>query len=310
MLETLYGNSMSGRKRRPPLRSRAFLAGLGALLVLSGCHFGTSKPNPTGQVVATVGDREITRRELEAEIRGSTASTPAAQKAEQQAALQRIIQRVALANAARDQGMDKDPSFALLSQRADDAILVQLLESKVASSVPPPTNEEVQQYQETNPNIFSDRKMFDVDQIRFQRPSDPQFIAKLEPLKTLDEVANFLTQNHVMFQRGANVMDSVGQNPKLLSAILALPPHEVFILSSANEVYANEIRDVRTSPFVGAPATQFALNSLKAQHVQEAVARQLNGLLVKARSSVRINKEFEPPPKSTPAKVQSPRAGG
>ena len=127
MLEPLYGNSMSVEKRRTPLRSATFFAaGLGAMLALSGCHFGTPKC-PTGQVVATVGDREITRRELEAEIQGSTATTPAAQKAERQAALQRIMQRVALANAARDRGIDKDPSFALLRQRAEDALLVAAL---------------------------------------------------------------------------------------------------------------------------------------------------------------------------------------
>ena len=301
---------MSDRKRRIPLRSGTLLVGLGVILVLSGCHFGASKSSPTGQVVATVGAREITRRELEVEVRGSRASTPAAQKAARQAALQRIVQRVALANAARDQGIDKDPSFALLSQRGDDALLVQLLETKMAASVPPPTNEEAQQYQEANPNMFSERKIFDVEQIRMSRPSDPQIIKKLEPLKTLDEIASFLTENHIVFQRGTNVMDAVSQNPKLLSAIMALPPHEVFILSSANEVFVNEIRDTRTSPFVGAPATQFALSSLKSQHIQEAVARQLSSILAKARSSVRLNKEFEPPPKNPPVKMQSSRAGG
>src|SRR5579872_745715 len=84
---------------------------LGALLLLSGCNFGSSSSpkTPTGQVVATVGSREITRRELQVELAGSTATTPAAQKAEQQLALRRIIQRVILANAAKAQGLDKDP---------------------------------------------------------------------------------------------------------------------------------------------------------------------------------------------------------
>src|SRR5262249_52978649 len=83
---------------------------LGVLLLLSGCNklgLSSSPKAPTGQVVATVGSREITRRELQAELAGSTATTPAAQKAEQQLALRRIIQRVILANAAKEQGLDK-----------------------------------------------------------------------------------------------------------------------------------------------------------------------------------------------------------
>lgn len=277
-----------------------------SVLMLSGCNFRASSTKaPTGQVVARVGSREITRRELQAEIGNSPASTPAAQKAQQQSALQLIIQRVILADAAKKQGLDKDPNFALLSQRANEALLVRLLESKTAASVPAPTSEEVQQFQETNRNLFSDRKIFDVDQIRIVRPSDPQFIKKLEPLKTLDEIATFLNQNHVPFQRGTNVMNAASQNPQLLNAILALPPHEVFILSSADEIIANVVTNERTEPFVGDAATRYAANSLKSQHMQEAVIRQLNGIVARARASVRVNKEFEAP--KTPAKPAKPQ---
>ena len=80
-------------------------------------------------------------------MNGETASTPAAQKIQQQAALQRIIQRVILANAAKDQEIDKDPSYALLGQRANENLLVELLERRVATSVPAPSSEEVEQFE-------------------------------------------------------------------------------------------------------------------------------------------------------------------
>lgn len=262
--------------------------------MLGGCNFGSAPKTPTGQVVATVGSREITRRELQAELAGAPPVAPKDQKAQQQAALQRIIQRVILADAAKQEGLDKVPDYALLSQRANDALLVQLLESKTAASVPAPSNEEVQQFQETNPNLFAERKIFDVDQIRITRPSDPQLAKKLEPLKTLDDIAAYLNQNHILFQRGANMLDAVGQNPKLLSAIMALPPHEVFILSSADEIFVNMVTNVRTQPLVGDAAAKFAQNSLKAQHVQDAVLRRLNTIVARARGTVRLSKDFEP----------------
>jgi peptidyl-prolyl cis-trans isomerase C len=255
--------------------------------------------------VATVGAREITRRELQVEMGGSVGSTPAAQKAAQQAALQRIIQRVILANEAKVQGLNKDPNFALLSQRGDEALLGHLLETKMAGSVPPPSPEEVEQFQQTNPNLFAERKIFDLNQIRLPRPSDPDFVKKMEPIKTLDEVANFLNQNHIAYQRGANTMDSTYQNPKLLAAILALQPHEVFLLSSESEVFINEIRDTRISPLVGPTAAIFAMTSLKSQHMQEAVERQLMAIVTKARGSVHINSEFIPA--KAPAKKPEPK---
>ena len=206
-----------------------------------------------------------------------------------------MIQRVILANAAKDQGVDKDPNYALLSQRTNENLLAQLLESKMAASVPAPSSEEIQQFEVANPNIFAERKLFTVDQIRAPRPSDPKIVAQMQPLKTLDEIASFLTQNHIPFQRGTNVMDAVGQDPKLLKAIIALPAQEVFILSSGNEIFINQIDSTRTAPFSGEAATKYAMNSLKAQHSREAVARQFQNLLAKGRASVQINKDFEPP---------------
>ena len=299
MFGGLYGNSVSDLKMVVILRSAMLLMAFSAVLTLTACDFGASK-TPTGQVVATVGGREITRRELEVEMNGTKGLNPAAQKVAEQAALQRIIQRVVLASAARAQGLDKDPNFALLRQRADEALLVNLLETKVAASVPGPTKEEAEQFEETNPNLFVERKIFDIDQIRFFRPSDPQIVKKLEPLQTMDEIVTFLNQNHISFQRGNNTMDSLGQNPKLLGAILALRQHEVFILSSQSEIFVNEIQDVRTVPFVGEPATKFALNSLKNTHIQDAVIRQLKFILAKNAGSVRLNKEFASP--KSPAK--------
>ena len=167
---------------------------------------------------------------------GTTAANPAAQKAQQQAALDRIIRRLILSNAATDQGLDKEPNFAILSERAKQTLLIQLMESKVAASVPVPSNEEVTQFIQTNPNIFAERKLLDVDQIRTLRPRDPKIVKGMKPLKTLDEIAAYLTQNQIPFQRGTNVMDMVGQDPKLVNAVMALPPHEVFIVSSGNEI--------------------------------------------------------------------------
>jgi EpsD family peptidyl-prolyl cis-trans isomerase len=260
--------------------------------------------------VAVVGDREITLRELQSEMTGSTAATPAAEKAQQKVALERIIQRVILANAARKQGLDKDPSYALLKQRADETLLAQLLEKKLESSVPPPTKEEVDQFQQTNPNLFAERKILDVEQIRLAHDSSPDFIAKFKPLKTMDQVADFLNQNHIPFQRGTNTMDAVGQNPKLLSAILALPPHEVFVLSTPTEIFVNEIQGIRTQPFEGDAATKYAVNYLKTQHLRDAVTKQMGRLITSARSSVRINKEYQPQPapKKAPTQKKAPAA--
>jgi EpsD family peptidyl-prolyl cis-trans isomerase len=267
------------------------LAMLPLAVGVAGCHPKSAKA-PSGQVVATVNGREITQRELQVEMAGTTAASAAAQKAEQQAALDRIVRRHILSTAATEQGLDKEPSFEILSERAKDALLIQLLESKVASSVPAPSNEEVTQFIQNNPNIFAERKLLDVDQIRALRPKDPAVITKMEPLKTLDEIAAYLTQNHIPFQRGTNVMDTVGQDPKLVNAVMALPPHEVFIVSSGNEIMINQVRESSVQPFTGPDAVRYASALLRQQHIREAVTRKVERLVAEGRKSVVINKQF------------------
>lgn len=275
------------------------------MLALSACDRDAPKA-PTGQVVASVGGREITRRELQTEMTGLTAATPAIQKEQQKAALQRLVQRAILVNAAKEQGIDKDPSFALMAQRATDAVMVQMLERKAVASVPAPSSEEVTQFMQTNPDMFAQRKLFDVEQIRMPMQADPKFIKQLEPFKAMDDVAAFLAKQNIPFQRGANVMDARGQDPKLLKAIIALPPGEIFILSSRSEIFLNQIRNTRVAPFEGKEAMQFALESLKAQRSREVVARQLRGYITKAEPSVRMSAEFITPPAGAKPKPASP----
>ena len=94
-------------------------------------------------------------------------------------------------------------------------------------------------------------------------------------------------------------MDSLAQRPDLLKAILALPPHEVFILASASEIFASEITNTRILPLTGDDATKYAQNVLKSQHIQDAVTRQMTNIVSRANQSVRVAKEYEPP--KTPA---------
>jgi len=270
-------------------------------LAVSACNFGGSKPKaPTGQVVATVGGHEITVRQLNAEMSGAVAVAPAAQKEQKRAVLNFMIERTVLAEEARKQGIDKDPDFILLSQRNMDALLAQQLQAKIAATVPAITLDEATRFENANPNIFAERKIFEVDQIRMNQPSDRAILAKLQPLKTLDEVVKLLTESNLPFQRGTTAIDAVGQNPKLIDAIVALPPQEVFVFPAGNQIMINQVKSARTEPFTGDAANKYAMNVLKLERTQTAVQRQMAAVLAKAKNTIVVSKDYMPP-KAAPA---------
>jgi peptidyl-prolyl cis-trans isomerase C len=272
-------------------------AALGACRVPGLSAVTGSDKAPTGQVVATVGGKEVTRLDLEAELSGVNISDPKVRKTAEQQALQMIIARTILADEARKEHMDKTPDFALQQQRAIDTLLVQDLQNKLVNSVPAPTDEEAQRFITDHPDIFAQRKVFVVDTIRMARPADPNIVKGLQPLKTLPDVDAYLTANHVDHGRTSGNIDVVGMDPKLVDQIVKLPPNEVFLYPGPNGILlVNQIRETHIVPFQGDQATKYALNVLKKERTQQAVGKQLHQMVAAQATTVQYNDAYKPAP--------------
>jgi len=268
-------------------------------LALGACRFpgipGLSGAKaPSGQVVATVDGKEITLRELEVELNGVNTPDAKTRKAAEQQALQLIVDRTILADEARKEQLDKTPDFALQQQRTIDGLLAQTLQAKLATAIPTPSDEEAQRFINDNPDIFAQRKIFVVDTIRMAPPKDPNLINGLKPLKTLPEVEDYLTANHIEHGRTSGNIDAVGADPKMVNQIVKLPPNEVFLYPANGVLLVNQIRETRVVPFEGDQATKYAIAVLKRQRTQEAVARQMHQYVEAAAKTVRYNDAYKP----------------
>ena len=162
---------------------------LGAALFIAGCgkENGAAEMLEKGQVVATVDGKDVTIHELNAELMGVALPSGDQRKAVEQAALQQIINRRILADIARERGLDKTPTYILQERRADEALLVQMLQRDIASKIPQPTRDQAQQFINENPQLFAERKIYSIDQIQFEQPEDVRKLAAYEPIKTMDE---------------------------------------------------------------------------------------------------------------------------
>lgn len=270
-----------------------------ACLALGACGMGNDK-EPTGQVVATVDGEEITLTQLRAELAGVSAPDPKARKAAEQQALQAIINRKIISKAAEEQKLDKTPEFAIEEQRVLENLKASALQKRVVESIPEPTREEASRFMAANPHVFAERKIYSVDQIRIATPRDAKAMAEFKPLKTLEEVEALLKAKGINYQRGVDRIDAVGSNPKLIDAIANLPPGEVFVVPSGAVVLINRIRETRVQPFTGDPAIKYAIQAMKAQRTQEALAKQFGALIREAQSTVKYNKQYQPAPAKAP----------
>lgn len=285
---------------------------IGTALLVAGCgKKGGEAALEKGQVVATVNDKDVTVHELNAELQG--ANLPQNINAEQrkqveQAALQQVVNRRILADIARERGLDKTPMFLLQERKAQETILVQMLQRQMSSAVKQPSQTEAATFMAQNPDMFAERKIFTVDQIQFQVPRDQRILQKYQPLKTMDEVAAMLKADGLEFRRAPATLDVAKANPQLVEQVLKMNRDDIFIIPAGQVMVANKITDTQVQPLTGNEAQQLATMMLQQRKFNDLLKRDLEPKIKKAEGEVKYQAGFAPPKKPA-APASTPAAG-
>lgn len=280
-----------------------------AALALAGCGGGEAEekePLAKGQTVATVNGTDITVHELNAELQGATIPNEEARKVAQGAALQALVGRTILADIARERGIDQSPAYLLQRRRANEALLVQMLQGSIAGKLPPPTPTEAQAFMTRNPATYAQRKIYTLDQIGFPMPANPNALREFESIQTMEQLERKLIEDRIQYQRRQGQLDAMTVRPEIAAQIDQLPATEVFLIPAQSGVIANRVISERVEPFSGEQALAHATQLLQQQRVNDALGKELNAKIEQARANVRYQKGYEPPaaaatPAATPA---------
>lgn len=274
---------------------------LGGALLLGGCD-----SQPTGQVAAVVDGEEITLTELNTELGNVRVPENADKKLIQRQLLQRIIERKLLANAARKEALDQTPEFIVRRQQLEDALLVQLLSQKVARGVKVPTNADTDKFMAANPNMFANRTVYAVDQIRFPAPARDEYLKELAVAKTMPEVVAVLDRLNIKYQRGNVAVDSAQVPPPLLAQIQKVPAGEPFVIPMGNMISVSLITGSNAAPLVGDQVRPLAANAVRNTELSKALQQRLKA--ERAQGKVEYQPGFSPPPGADKAPAGGPAA--
>jgi EpsD family peptidyl-prolyl cis-trans isomerase len=270
-------------------------------LLLTACDRGANDALPAGQTIARVDGQDVTIHELNAELKGVSLPSGAARKTIEQQALQKIVDRRILAGLARDRKLDKSPDFVLLKQRAEEAVLVDLLQQTMVNKAKRPTVQDAQLFIQQNPSLFADRRIAALDQFVFPMPVNPNKLQELAPMKTMAEVEKWLLDNGIQYRRQPGRLDTLQIDPAATRRILSLPPGEVFIVPANGVASANVITKIQAEPVPAAEATRLAMTILQNRAVMATANRELEAEVNKRRQSVTYQTGFAPPkPPSAP----------
>jgi peptidyl-prolyl cis-trans isomerase C len=250
-------------------RSAVIAVALGSLLVAS-CG-----KEATGQVAAVVNGEEITLQEINAELGSTPVPDGVDKKVVQQAALQRIVERRLLAQAAREDGIDKTPDYLLRERQLRDALLVQLMGQRAERALKVPDQQEIDKFIADNPLMFAERKVLTIDRIQFALPESVDQLKALENDHSMDAVAARLQQMGIQFRRDRPLVDAASLGQQRMAQIRALPPGEPFVIPENGVVTVGVITGERSEPVATEQARPLAVQALRKQKLTETVQQRL-----------------------------------
>ncbi|SFG51812.1 peptidyl-prolyl cis-trans isomerase, EpsD family [Duganella sp. CF458] len=223
------------------------MACAGMLVILVSACSSKVEQKP-GQALANVNGEEITVLQLNDEL--SRSNAPATQQeAARKQALEALIDRQLLIGEAAKEKVDRDPRVVQAIERARSVILAQAYMQKRIGTPAKPSAAEVEAYYSQNPQFFAQRKHFDMREIILPtREVNDELKAVMDKTRSLDEVAAWLDQHKVKYQKAQLSRSGSELPPELSAKLLALAKGQLFIVREGERSMLVTIADIRSSP--------------------------------------------------------------
>jgi peptidyl-prolyl cis-trans isomerase C len=233
----------------------AAIALLASVTCLTACG---SKEKVASQSLAVVNGQEITVHQMNDELMRSNVQIPAEQKelASKQL-LESLIDRQLLQGQAVKDKVDRDPAVMQAIERAKSQIVAQAyLEKRLAANAKP-TKDEIKAYFNQHPEIFSQRKIFDMSQLIFAKKD---FSSELKVLigesKSLEDVASWLTLNKTEFVRSKMVKSTLEMPLELVGKLQSMKKGQLMVVQEGDRnviVAINQVKEVPVTLEIAEP---------------------------------------------------------
>ena len=264
------------------------IVALAAGLLVSACD-----RKAEGQTVAVVNGEEITAADLNAELAGANLPPGLAEAQARSRVLEAMIDRRLLAQQARKEGLDKSPEFLNRQRRMTEDLLIGMLASRQLNTAELPSESEIVSFEASNPGMFGKREHWNLEQLIYPTPSERAVNARIVATKTLEELAQVLTQSGIRFTRAQNRFDTATMPPDMYERVASLPPGEPFIVPAGGRTVASAIVSREPATLAGDAARPVATMAIRRNQGSKLMENRLKSL----RSSAKIEYQqgYAPP---------------
>jgi EpsD family peptidyl-prolyl cis-trans isomerase len=246
---------------------------LGVALSLTGCG-KKGEEAKTGQVAAKVNGDQITQAQVDFELKklGNVSPDQSQQVAEH--VLKGLVDQQLLMKQAVEQKLDQEPQVAQALDESRRQILAKAYVSKITQDVPAPTDAEIKDYYAKNPALFSERRIYKLQQLVIQvTPKNMASIKdKLAAAKNLGEFIQWLKAQKIPVQGGEAVKAAEQLPLELLPRLQTLKDGQYLAITGNDRLTVLFLAGSQTEPLSEAQAKpvieRYLTNAKKREMVQ------------------------------------------
>jgi EpsD family peptidyl-prolyl cis-trans isomerase len=248
---------------------------LAGVAVLAACGKAGSD---NSQVVASVGHDEITETQVSHALERQANMRPdQVETASRQVVSTLVDQTIVLQN-ARDLKIDRDERVVQGIESARRELIVGAYLNRIADGAAKPSDKEVQDYYDQNPDLFAKRRVYAFQEVAVDAPpaQAKEIEAQLTKFKSPAEMAAWLKDKQIATHAKQTVLAAENVPLALLKRVAALSPGQGLIVTNEGAMrmlFLNGTQDAPMTVDQSRPAiTAFLVSQARRQAVQKEMA--------------------------------------
>ncbi|MBY0475003.1 MAG: EpsD family peptidyl-prolyl cis-trans isomerase [Nitrosomonas sp.] len=235
------------------------------------------KAKKSGQSIVSVNGSEITMLQLNDEIRRSSIRADQYEAASEKL-LESLIARQLVVDEAIRNKLDRTPDVMQARERANAQVIAQAYLQGIISKIAKPTKAEIEDYYQKNPELFAQRKQFDLTTVRVATKNVSEELKKIiDAAKSVDEVVSWLDKNKIQYFRSLATRSSADLPLQLVSMLREKSKDTIFIINEQEKsvlISVNAIKDNSVSETAAAPQIErFLINQKYKEETDAEIAR-------------------------------------
>lgn len=264
------------------------LTACGLALVLVGC---AKKDGPT-QAAARVDGEEISIHQINRVLSRAQGVTPETLSKTKFDILEGLIDQQLAINLAISKKLDRSPEVVSAIESAKREIIARAAVEQMAAAVPKPTDEEAKQYFAENPALFSERRVYSLQEIAL--PKGTKDIAaigeKAASVKSMDDMSAWLKDKKIAFSGNAGNRSAEQIPLEILPKLHRFKDGQIGMIEGRDAFLIMRLVASKPQPVIEAEALPRIKTFLFNQRATEAVKQER--LQMKAKAKIEYMGDF------------------